>query len=49
MRYVQFADEAEAVIITVFSCEQDSEYYLHQGVVEDDDPRYLAFIDNFPG
>lgn len=42
--YVQFTDVTQTAIGAVFSCAQDPEIYLHQGEVEDDDPRYVAYI-----
>lgn len=41
--YVQFEDESETKIVSVFCGPQDPKVHLHQGVVEDDDPRYLVF------
>jgi hypothetical protein len=43
--YVQFSDVAQEVITSVFSNPQDVAYYPNQGVVQEDDPRYLAFVD----
>ena len=42
---VQFIDESEDVICAYFSGPQDPEYYPHQGLVEEDDPRYKAFLE----
>lgn len=44
MKYVQFLDATEAVVIGVFGSPQDPEIYANLGVVEDDDPRYLAYM-----
>lgn len=44
MKYVQFADEAEVVVCSVFAGPQDPEVYLYQGEVGDDDERYLDYI-----
>lgn len=41
--YVQFKDESEAEIVSVFCGPQDPEVHSNQGVVDEDDPRYLAF------
>jgi hypothetical protein len=43
-QYVQFADSAQGAIQSVFGCPQDPDVYPNQGEVEDDDPRYLLFI-----
>jgi hypothetical protein len=48
MFFVQFQDATNQVVIASFSCEQDPAIYPHQGEVEEDDPRYLAFIAAFP-
>lgn len=45
MRYVQFESSEELKIISVFGSPQDEQYWPNQGVVEDNDPRYMAFID----
>lgn len=47
MKCVQFSNEAQTEIIASFSCPQDETAYPNQGVVEDDDPRYSAFIAQF--
>lgn len=41
---VQFEDETLSKIRGVFGSEQDPDFYPYQGVVEESDPRYLAFI-----
>lgn len=43
--YVQFSDETETVVVSVFSGPQDTFYFPFQGELEDDDPRYIAYID----
>ena len=48
MKYVQFASPAEETVVAVFAGPQDPDVYPNQGEVEDDDPRYLAFIDPPP-
>lgn len=44
MKYVQFSDSSESTIVSVFGNAQDVDEHPNQGEVEDDDPRYLAFI-----
>lgn len=48
MKYVQFSDETQTKIISVFSSPQDPEYWPNMGEVEDDDQRYLDFINPPP-
>lgn len=47
IKYVQFSDNSETVITSVFGCPQDPESYPFQGEVQDDDERYLAFTQLF--
>jgi hypothetical protein len=42
--YVQFIAADEAVICSEFAGPQDIDFFPFQGIVEGDDPRYLAFI-----
>ncbi len=44
-KYVQFSDESQSFITSVFGCPQDPVAHPHQGIVQDDDPRYIQFID----
>lgn len=46
--YVQFSDATETEVISVFSGPQDPEVFPNQAVLDDDDPRYLAFIHKCP-
>ena len=46
--YVQFADELETTIVSVFSCPQDPNDWPMQGEVSDTDPRYLDFRTRCP-
>ena len=46
--YVRFANSNEATIVAVFGCPQDPEVYPNQGTIEDDDPRYLQFLNPQP-
>lgn len=48
MKYVQFSDESQTKIISVFAGPQDPEYWPNMGEVEDDDQRYLDFINPPP-
>jgi hypothetical protein len=41
---VQFADESEQIVVSVFAEPQNPDDHPHQGEVSDDDPRYLEFI-----
>lgn len=41
--YVQFSDDKKE-IISVFAGPQDPEVWSNQGEVEEDDPRYIAFM-----
>ena len=47
--HVQFSDEQETTIQSVFSCPQDPVVWLRQGQVADTDSRYLAFLERCPG
>jgi hypothetical protein len=42
--FVQFEDENELRIIAAFGCSQDSGAYPNQGEVDEDDPRYIAWL-----
>jgi len=42
--YVQFTDEHQLAVTAVFAEPQDEAYWPNQGVVTDDDVRYLAYI-----
>lgn len=42
--YVQFSDSKKKTVIAVFSGPQDKEAAPYQGELEEDDPRYLAFL-----
>lgn len=46
--YVQFSDESEAEVVAVLCGPQSEESFPHQGILPDDDPRYLSFIEKFP-
>ncbi len=46
--FVQFDDDKELKIVSVFGNPQDVETHPNQGSVEDDDARYLAFISPTP-
>lgn len=43
--FVQFEDSKKNKIVSVFEGPQSEEDFPNQGQVEDDDPRYLAFIE----
>jgi len=40
---VQFKDHLKEEITGVFSSQQDKTEYHHQGLVSEDDPRYIAY------
>lgn len=44
MPFVQFSDSTETKIVSVFACQQDSDEYPNQGEVDQNDARYLTFI-----
>lgn len=46
--FVQYADSSQREVVSVFGCQQDPDIYPNQGEVDDDDPRYLAFINPPP-
>ncbi|EHT4087852.1 hypothetical protein KX058_004053 [Escherichia coli] len=46
--YVQFSDEKEAEIVTVFASPADPDYYQFLGEVEGDDERLKIFWKQFP-
>lgn len=48
MKFVQFSDASQTVVVSVFGCVQDETFFPNQGEVEDDDPRYLQFINPQP-
>ncbi|KIS52222.1 hypothetical protein A8E25_30140 [Burkholderia cenocepacia] len=45
---VQFSDDTETSIISVFNCPQDPLAWPHQGQVSLDDPRYHAYFSSVP-
>ncbi|MCF7544353.1 tail fiber assembly protein [Pseudomonas petrae] len=46
IHFVEFSDQDQSSIRTVFASAQDAEIYQCQGEVGDDDPRYMAFVDS---
>lgn len=44
--FVDFTDESQSVIRSVFSNSQDSELYPNQGEVDEADARFVAFLDS---
>ena len=48
MKHVQFSDHTHTAVISVFAGPQDEYYWPNMGVVEDDDPRYLLFLNPPP-
>jgi len=47
--FVQFADATEAVVVGSFGCAQDPDVHSDLGEVDEDDPRYLAFLKKADG
>lgn len=46
--YVQFSDDTETVIVSLFGNSQDPEYWPNQGTVTESDPRYKTYYDAMP-
>jgi hypothetical protein len=46
--FVAFADSAEAVISAYFPCEQSKYFWPNQGVVDDTDARWTAYLEMLP-
>lgn len=44
IKHIQFADEKEEEIVSVFCGEQDKDRLNFLGEVEETDPRYVAFL-----
>ncbi|MFX3547718.1 DUF4376 domain-containing protein [Ralstonia mannitolilytica] len=42
--FVQFADASQQAVVGVFGCAQDATAYPNQGLIDDTDARYLAFV-----
>ncbi|MNR11322.1 hypothetical protein D3C85_1276150 [compost metagenome] len=45
-KFVQFSDETETVIVSVFGVPQDDSIYPHQGNVDETDERHISFMDS---
>lgn len=45
--YVKFSDSTQVAIETVFACPQNFEGMQNLGEVDEQDPRYLAFLEAF--
>lgn len=43
---VRFEDESELSIVEAYGCPQPEEIH-NQGTVEEDDPRYISFMEHF--
>ncbi|WP_333849717.1 hypothetical protein [Leclercia sp.] len=48
MIYIKFKDEKQKEIVSVFLCEQSSDYYKNLDEVSGEDKCYLAFIEAHP-
>lgn len=46
--YVQFTDQTNTVVCAVFGSPQDPDAWPNLGEIQDDDPRYLAFMNPPP-
>lgn len=46
MKYVQFTDDTEVSIQSEFGVSQDKDLCKYQREVEDDDPRYITFVNS---
>lgn len=44
--YVQFSDESESDIVSLFGNPQDEKFWPHQGIVDSSDTRYKLYYDN---
>lgn len=48
MRYVNFYDDTRTRIATIFGGPQNPEFWPNYGEIEDDDPRYLEWLNPTP-
>ncbi|VWB98605.1 hypothetical protein [Burkholderia lata] len=46
--FVQFSDESETAISSVFGCKQNPDFYPNQGEVDANDDRYAAYVKSIP-
>ncbi|MFP1728043.1 hypothetical protein ACLEDY_05375 [Lonsdalea quercina] len=46
--YVQFSDDSESEIVSLFGNPQDEKYWPHQGTVDSSDARYKTYYENMP-
>ena len=46
--YVQFLDESEEEIVSIFGSPQDEKFWPHQGTVDSSDSRYKDYYENMP-
>ncbi|MFP1871898.1 hypothetical protein ACLEDV_08020 [Lonsdalea quercina] len=46
--YVQFSDDSESEIVSLFGNPQDEKYWPHQGTVDISDARYKAYYEKMP-
>lgn len=49
MKFVQFKDNTETEVIAAFASEQDHDHFPNQATIDDDDERYIEFINKFSG
>lgn len=48
LQYVQFSDSTQTKIISWFGSPQDPDVWPNQGQVEEDDPRYIEYLNPSP-
>lgn len=48
MKHVQFEDESEEKVVAVFGCAQDPDARQFMAEVEDNDARFLAYVESLP-
>lgn len=46
MPFVQFYDDTQTKVVSLFGCPQDSEEHPNQAEIENTDPRYVTFYNS---
>lgn len=46
--FVEFSDDTESVITSVFGCHQDESIFPYQGEIPVTDERYVAYVHALP-
>lgn len=49
MKYVQFKDSTETLIVAEFACPQDPDQYPNQAAIDETHPLYVAFVEQTSG